>query len=85
MGKRILRMKAKGGPFVLLTCQPRQHCLKRGHPLSNLVGVVRGDLQRSGLSSLEVNLTVTEILDAERESAATGKRIDLPAGDFASY
>jgi predicted dehydrogenase len=48
-------------------------------PLSYLVAVVRGDLQASGLSSLEVNMTVTEILDAARESAATGKRIDLPA------
>jgi len=48
-------------------------------PLSYLVAVVRGDLQPSGLSSLEVNMTVTEILDAARESAATGRRIELPA------
>jgi len=48
-------------------------------PLSYLVAVVRGELQPSGLSSLEVNMTVTEILDAARESAATGRRIDLPA------
>jgi len=26
-----------------------------------------------------VNMTVTEILDAARESAATGRRVDLPA------
>jgi hypothetical protein len=39
---------------------------------------VRGDLKPSGLSSLEVNMTVTEILDAARKSAASGKRIDLP-------
>src|ERR1022692_2272962 len=50
-------------------------------PLSYLVAVVRGDLQPAGLSSLEVNMTVTEILDAARESAATGRRIDLPAED----
>ncbi len=50
-------------------------------PLSYLVAVVRGELQPSGLSSLEVNLIVTEILDAARDSAATGKRIDLPAAD----
>jgi hypothetical protein len=48
-------------------------------PLSYLVAVVRGEIQPSGLSSLEVNMTVTEILDAARESAATGRRIDLPA------
>ena len=49
------------------------------NPLSYLAAVVRGDIQPSGLSSLEVNMTVTEILDAARESAKTGKRIELPA------
>jgi hypothetical protein len=48
-------------------------------PLSYLAAVVRGDIRPSGLSSLEVNMTVMEILDAARVSAATGKRIDLPA------
>lgn len=47
-------------------------------PLSFLAAVVRGEIQPSGLSSLEVNMTVTEILDAARESAATGKRVNLP-------
>jgi predicted dehydrogenase len=46
--------------------------------LSYLVSVVRGETQPSGLSGLEINLTVTEILDAARESARTGRRIDLP-------
>jgi predicted dehydrogenase len=49
-----------------------------GDPLSYLAAVVRGDIKPSGLSSLEVNLTVTEILDAARESARSGKRVDLP-------
>ncbi|HEV2694782.1 MAG TPA: Gfo/Idh/MocA family oxidoreductase [Verrucomicrobiae bacterium] len=44
-----------------------------------LAAVVRGNIKPTGLSSLAVNLIVTEILDAARESAATGKRIDLPA------
>jgi predicted dehydrogenase len=47
-------------------------------PLSYLVSVVRGETKPSGLSSLETNLTVTEILDAARESARTGRRINLP-------
>jgi predicted dehydrogenase len=47
-------------------------------PLSYLAAVVRGDLQPAGLSSLAVNMVVTEILDAARESARTGKRITLP-------
>jgi predicted dehydrogenase len=46
--------------------------------LAYLVSVSRGEIQPSGLSSLETNLIVTEILDAARESARTGKRIDLP-------
>ncbi len=48
--------------------------------LSYLVAVVRGKIKPSGLSSLGVNMVVTEILDAARESARTGRRVDL-AGD----
>ncbi len=47
-------------------------------PLSYLAAVVRGELRPSGLSSLEVNLIATEILDAARESARTGRRVELP-------
>jgi len=47
-------------------------------PLAHLAAVVRGEIKPSGLSSLEVNMTVMEILDAARESAATGKCVDLP-------
>jgi predicted dehydrogenase len=47
-------------------------------PLSYLAAVVRGECQPAGLSSFEVNLIVTEILDAARESAKTGKRVELP-------
>lgn len=46
-------------------------------PLSYLAAVVRGEIKPSGLSSLEVNMVVTEILDAARLSAETGKRVDL--------
>ncbi|HUA38226.1 MAG TPA: Gfo/Idh/MocA family oxidoreductase [Candidatus Sulfopaludibacter sp.] len=46
--------------------------------LSYLAAVVRKQIQPSGLSSLAMNLTVMEILDAARESAETGKRIYLP-------
>ena len=46
-------------------------------PLSYLAAVARGEMKPSGLSSLAVNLVVTEILDAARESARTGKRINL--------
>jgi hypothetical protein len=39
--------------------------------------VVRKEIKPAGLSSLAVNMVVVEILDAARESAQTGKRIEL--------
>jgi predicted dehydrogenase len=46
--------------------------------LSYLAAIVRRKLKPSGLSSVETNLAVTEILDAAAESARTGRRVDLP-------
>ncbi len=48
-------------------------------PLSYLAAVVRGELRPAGLSSLEINLIATEILDAARESARTGNRVSFSA------
>jgi predicted dehydrogenase len=45
--------------------------------LDYLAAVAQGKLQPSGLSSLENNLIVTEILDAARRSAQTGTTIRL--------
>jgi predicted dehydrogenase len=42
-----------------------------------LAAVVRKEIAPSGLSALENNIVVTEILDAARRSAATGRRIVL--------
>jgi predicted dehydrogenase len=49
-------------------------------PVRYLTAVARGETRPSGLSSLENNLIVTEILDAARESARTGRTVKLPAG-----
>jgi predicted dehydrogenase len=49
-------------------------------PLDFFAAVVRGEIKPDGLSSLETNLIVTEILDAARESARTGRRVDLAVG-----
>jgi predicted dehydrogenase len=46
--------------------------------ISYFIAVVRGEMQPSGLPSLEINMIVTEILDAARESAQTGRRVELP-------
>ncbi len=45
--------------------------------ISYLISVVRGGRKPGGLSSLENNLIVTEILCAARESAKSGKRVVL--------
>ena len=45
--------------------------------LSYLKAVVNGEIKPEGLSSLETNVIVTEILDAARRSADSGKTIRL--------
>src|SRR4051812_6892675 len=45
--------------------------------LRYFAAVVRGEIKPSGLSSLENNLVVTEILDAARRSAEAGRTVHL--------
>ncbi|MGA8596640.1 MAG: gfo/Idh/MocA family oxidoreductase, partial [Bryobacteraceae bacterium] len=45
--------------------------------LRYLAAVVRKQIQPAGLSSLDTNLAVTEILDAARQSAQSGRTIRL--------
>jgi len=47
--------------------------------LSYFRAVILDGAKEDGLSSLETNITVTEILDAARRSAATGTTVRLPA------
>jgi predicted dehydrogenase len=70
-----LRVRKPNGPETTQTVPALSGA--QADPLSYLAAVVRSDLKPSGLSSLAVNLVVTEILDAARESARTGKRIEL--------
>jgi predicted dehydrogenase len=74
--KNVLRVRTGNGKETETTAPPLTAPIT--DPLSYLAAVVRGDIRPSGLSSLEVNLIATEILDAARESARTGRRIDLP-------
>ena len=46
-------------------------------PISHLTAVVRGRQKPNALSSLENNMIVTEILEAARQSARTGRRVTL--------
>ena len=51
-------------------------------PLHYLAAVIRGDIQEGhDPSSLETNVTVSEILDAARQSARTGRSVRLPLRD----
>jgi predicted dehydrogenase len=52
--------------------------------LAYLIAVVRGQRIPTGLSSLENNMVVTEILESARESARTGRTVSLPAAPAAS-
>jgi hypothetical protein len=48
-------------------------------PLHYLAAVLNGGIgEGNSLSSLNNNMTVSEILDAARQSAQTGKSVSLP-------
>src|SRR5664279_2980165 len=76
--KDLLRVRKSGTEESELKLLPPPVPSASTDEISYLAAVVRGEIKPSGLSSLEVNLVVTEILDAARQSAQTGKRIDLP-------
>jgi predicted dehydrogenase len=46
--------------------------------LSYLAAIVRGEAKPTGMSSIAMNMVVSEILDAARQSAKTGQAITLP-------
>ncbi len=47
-------------------------------PIAYFAAVVRGEIAEHPLSSMETNLIVTEILDAARQSARSGRSVQLP-------
>ena len=77
--KDLLRLRKAGSDESELKLFPSPVPSPTTDEIAYLAAVVRGEVQPTGLSSLEVNLVVTEILDAARESARTGRRIELPA------
>lgn len=74
-GGNALRTRLPGGQEETRT--PAALPANEQDSVSYLLAVVRGKLKPSGLSSLENNLIVTEILEGARESARTGKTIRL--------
>ncbi len=71
----VLRMRTVGTEETAVTVPPLEN--PNTDPLTYLVAVARG-LEPSGRNSARLNVTVMEILDAAKESARTGKQIDLP-------
>ena len=71
-----LQVMESNGPEKESTVAPLTGA--QADPLSYLIAVTRKEIEPTGLSSLKMNLTVMEILDAARKSAVTGRRIYLP-------
>lgn len=74
-GGDSLRVRLAGGPEEARTPGPLPP--DERDSISYLTAVVRGARRPTGLSSLENNLIVVEILEAARESARTGRTIKL--------
>ena len=75
----LMRVRKAGAEEAELKLLPPPVPGPAADEVAYLASVVRGETLPSGLSSLEVNLVVTEILDAARHSAKTGQRVDLPS------
>jgi len=75
VGQKALRVRLEGKPEETRQSPP---LTPPGDDfLRYFAAVVRGEVRPSGLSSLENNLVVTEILDAARRSAETGRKLNL--------
>ena len=72
-----IRVRRAGGQEEQIAAKPLS--APYDNSLSLLKAVVVDGIEPDGLSSLETNITVTEILDAALRSAASGQTIRLPA------
>jgi predicted dehydrogenase len=59
------------------TRQPGVLPMAESDSISYLAGIARGKFKPSGLSSLENNVIVVEILQAARDAARTGRKVVL--------
>ena len=74
-GGKNLRVRLAGGEEAVRSLAPLPS--DERDPVAYLMAVVRGKRKPSGLSSLENNVIVTEILEAARESVRTGRTVRL--------
>src|ERR1700674_3825696 len=75
VGSDDIRVRRKGAEEEQLSAKAIS--APNDNPLAYFKAVVNGEIQLEGLSSLETNITVTEILDSARRSAASGRTIQL--------
>jgi predicted dehydrogenase len=78
-GGNSLRVTLPGGPERAVT--PDLRPADERDSISHLAAVVRGARKPNALSSLANNMIATEILEAARESARSGKRVRLAGPD----
>ncbi|PYQ20435.1 MAG: oxidoreductase, partial [Acidobacteria bacterium] len=76
VGGNVLRVR-RPGQAEEEASSPAELPADERDSLAYLAAIVRGRLKPSGLSSLENNLVVSEILEAARESTRTGKTVRL--------
>ena len=76
VGRNQLRVRLPEKEEASTEARPLQKT--KEDSVSYLRAVLLGGMKPDGLSSLETNVIVTEILDAARKSAATGKTVPLP-------
>jgi predicted dehydrogenase len=81
--KNVLRVRKAGSEENEIKLEPPPAGQSLPDEISYLVAVARRQIKPIGLASLDLNLTVTEILDAAKESARTGRRVDLPTANEA--
>jgi predicted dehydrogenase len=73
-----VRIRLEGEKEVTKTADSAAVSAPYDDPLTELRAVILDNAKPDGLTSLETNLIATEILDAARASAASGKTIPLP-------
>lgn len=67
----------KGREVLELTPTPLES--GRAEPVSYMIGRVRSGQPTDGMVALDINVDVTEIIDAAKESIKTGRAVKLPA------
>jgi glucose-fructose oxidoreductase len=75
VGRNAVRVRLPEKEEISSEAKPLEK--KKEDSVSYLRAVLLGGLKPEGQSSLETNVIVTEILDAARQSAATGKTVSL--------